>query len=339
MTGGTARRGAEGYEQARTGAAYETDTPRGLIIVEGADAVSFLHGILTNDIAGLPDGQVCYAAWLTPQGRMLTDMHVLRTAAGAWLDLEPALGPDIAKRLDLSLFNEELRVTDRSSATHAITVHGPGALDAAARALEQNGADASQVRALGVLMHTAVALPGDRVLAYTARWLGVPGVRLLSTEPTIAALAEALASCGVPALSGGAAAALRVEAGMPLFGVDMTTDTIPLEAGIESRAISMSKGCYVGQEVIVRILHRGHGRVARRLVGLIISGGDPPAVGAAIHAASHDVGAITSAAWSPALERSIALGYVHRDAAEAGTLVRIGSAEGPEATVSQLPLV
>ena len=142
-----------------------------------------------------------------------------------------------------------------------------------------------------------------------------------------------------PRLSSDAAAALRVEAGIPLFGVDMTTDTIPLEAGIESRAISMSKGCYVGQEVIVRILHRGHGRVVRRLVGLIVGGGDPPTVGTAIHAASHEVGAITSAAWSPALERPIALGYVHRDAAEAGTLVRLGSAEGPEATVSQLPLV
>ena len=117
----------------------------------------------------------------------------------------------------------------------------------------------------------------------------------------------------------------------------MTTDTIPLEAGIESRAISMTKGCYVGQEVIVRILHRGHGRVVRRLVGLIIGSGDPPAAGTAIYAASQVVGSVTSATWSPALGRSIALGYVHRDSAEAGTDVRIGSADGAEAHVQHLP--
>ena len=91
-------------------------------------------------------------------------------------------------------------MTDRSSATHAITVHGPGALDAAALALEQHGADASQVRALEALRHRAVALAGDRVLAYTAGWLGVRGVRLLATEQTIAGLANALASAGVPAI-------------------------------------------------------------------------------------------------------------------------------------------
>jgi len=121
-------------------------------------------------------------------------------------------------------------------------------------------------------MRTTAPASGDTspVVAYTASWLGMGALRLLSDAGTVDGLAGTLAAQGVSRLSSTAAKALRIEAGTPLFGVDMTTDTIPLEAGIESRAISMTKGCYVGQEVIVRILHRGHGRVVRRLVGLVI---------------------------------------------------------------------
>ena len=102
----------------------------------------------------------------------------------------------------------------------------------------------------------------------------------------------------------------------------MDEDTIPLEAGIEDRAISLTKGCYVGQEIIIRMLHRGQGRVARRLVGLAL---DPsatvPAKGDAIRVGDRQVGAVTSATHSPALERPLAMGYVHRDFTEPGTAV------------------
>src|SRR5665213_4362641 len=93
----------------------------------------------------------------------------------------------------------------------------------------------------------------------------------------------------------------------------MDEETIPLEAGIESRAISLTKGCYVGQEVIIRVLHRGHGRVARKLVGLILDGGDVPPAETAIVAQDREVGRVTSSTLSPALGKPIALGYVHRD--------------------------
>ena len=129
----------------------------------------------------------------------------------------------------------------------------------------------------------------------------------------------------------------RVEAGRPRFGVDMTTDTIPLEAGIEDRAISLTKGCYVGQEIIIRVLHRGHGRVARRLVGLSLAGAqDVPEQGAAVHAGERDVGAVTSAVMSPALGHAIALAYVHRDFTAAGTALTVGETA---ATVTALPFV
>lgn len=105
----------------------------------------------------------------------------------------------------------------------------------------------------------------------------------------------------------------------------MDEETIPLEAGIESRAISLTKGCYVGQEVIIRVLHRGHGRVAKKLVGLVLNGTAVPAAAATISAAGRDVGRVTSPAWSPALQRPIALGYVHRDFTEPGTTVDVAN--------------
>jgi folate-binding protein YgfZ len=111
----------------------------------------------------------------------------------------------------------------------------------------------------------------------------------------------------------------------------MTEDTIPLEAGIEDRAISLTKGCYVGQEIIIRVLHRGHGRVARKLVRLAVSGTDVPARGDRITGGGKDIGEITSAAISPSTGQPVALGYVHRDFATAGAAVEIG---GTPATVA-----
>jgi tRNA-modifying protein YgfZ len=116
----------------------------------------------------------------------------------------------------------------------------------------------------------------------------------------------------------------------------MDEDTIPLEAGIESRAISFTKGCYVGQEVIIRVLHRGHGRVARKLVGLTLDGDHAPEGGAVVRSGDREIGHVTSAAMSPALTRPIALAYLHRDFLEPGTTVAIGDAD---AVVTKLPFV
>ena len=123
---------------------------------------------------------------------------------------------------------------------------------------------------------------------------------------------------------------------MPLFRRDMDEDTIPLEAGIESRAISFTKGCYVGQEVVIRVLHRGHGRVARKLVGLLLDGQQVPAPGAMIRSGDREIGQVTSSTASPALKRPIALAYVHRDFFEPGTKVTVGE---QSAAVTALPFV
>jgi tRNA-modifying protein YgfZ len=165
---------------------------------------------------------------------------------------------------------------------------------------------------------------------------GEPGFDLLVEAEQAEALRTAIVDAGVPFLDESVADALRIEAGVAAFHRDMDEETIPLEAGIESRAISFTKGCYVGQEVIVRVLHRGHGRVARKLVGLRIDGDGVPAAGTALLAGDREVGRVTSSAWSPALNQVIALGYVHRDFVDPGTELAV---EGAAAKVVSLPFV
>jgi folate-binding protein YgfZ len=169
----------------------------------------------------------------------------------------------------------------------------------------------------------------------------VPGFDLYAQKPIAQGLAASLRQAGAADLGAEALEVLRIEAGTPAFGADMNEETIPLEAGIQDRAISLTKGCYVGQEIIIRVLHRGHGRVARRLVGLSMQPGVPvPARDDRIAKEAREVGAVTSAAWSPALGRPIALGYVHRDCADVDTTVSIAHGhEALAAVVVALPFI
>ena len=171
-------------------------------------------------------------------------------------------------------------------------------------------------------------------------YLGEPGFDVSVARAEAEHLQTKIVAAGALEIGASTAEILRVEAGRPLFGVDMNTETIPLEAGIEERAISFTKGCYVGQEVIIRVLHRGHGRIARKLVGLVIRGAEIPAANDLIvagRAGEQRIGEVTSAVQSLALG-AIALGYVQRDHTAPGT--QVGIAHGPsrlDAKVSALP--
>ena len=174
--------------------------------------------------------------------------------------------------------------------------------------------------------------------------LGVPGYCVYSHRARESQLVSALEASGAVVVGREALEAARIEAGYPVFGVDMTETTIPLEAGIESRAISLTKGCYVGQEIIIRVLHRGGGRVAKKLVGLKIDGLVASAVGARravplpLFSGDREIGEVTSVAQSPR-SGTIALGYVHRDFTAAGTAIQVAAgAERLPATVTERPI-
>ena len=300
---------------------------RGFVRVAGADRFSFLQGILTNDIAALSPGTGCYAAYLTPQGRMITDLHVLARDNDAILDVAPSVRESLARRLDLLVFTEDVRIEDLSSWS-SVTVIGTRAAQALAAILPV-GAQALEALATGPeYAHVGTIGDGEALVLVSSRDLSprrtpsgpLPAIDVCGPRGAVAAIADALMAAGVRRVPGDLAEALRIEAQRPVFGVDMDEQTIPLEAGIEDRAISMTKGCYVGQEVIVRVLHRGHGRVARKLVAFQADGGAPGApivaAGDAIRAQDRDVGRVTSAVWSPLSGCTIGLGYVPREAAE-----------------------
>ena len=320
--------GLEPYHAARRGAAFIDLSDRGRIVLTGTDRASYMQGLLTNDIAALPPGEGCYSAYLTPQGRMIADMAVINLGDELLLDVDAGVTAMLLERLREFVFTEDVAVEDRTAAWTSLAVHGPAAARIVA-ALVRPAGDGSPLGA-----DTLGRLPEYRqrpgrfadapVAVVRSDEIGEVGFVLYADADAAPPLTEALAAAGAARLDAETFALLRLEAGRPAFPADMDESTIPLEAGIESRAISLTKGCYVGQEVIVRILHRGQGRVARRLVGLRLGDGEPPPeAGTPLRRAdepeAEPVGTVTTARRSPALGETIALGYVKRELAAPGT--------------------
>lgn len=266
----------DGYRALRTSGGAVRRVDRGILAVAGRDRAAWLQGLVTNDVEALADGQGCYAAYLTPQGRMITDMNILARGPRLLLDVPAPLAASLRDRLDGLIFTEDAQVTDESANLSVWTVFGPGA----------------GRRAPG---------PGVTVFAEKGEVPPFPEVDFDTYD------------------------VVRIEDGVPRFLFDMNEDTIPLEAGIEDRAISFTKGCYVGQEVIVRVTHRGGGRVAKRLVRWKAGAFAPqvPVGEARILSGNRDIGRVTSAAFSPDQNAIVGLGYVHRDFADRGTEVAV----------------
>jgi folate-binding protein YgfZ len=271
----------DGYRALRTGGGVVRRTDRAVLAVTGADRATWLQGLVTNDVAALAPGDTCYAAYLTPQGRMITDINVFAREDRLLLDVPAPLAGALRDRLDGLIFAEDAQVLDQRTAFDVWTAIAP--------------VDSAHAGSEGGVLTDLVVEHGQP-----------PGV----SSPEID-----LDTFDV----------VRIERGIPRFLVDMDTDTIPLEAGIEDRAISFTKGCYVGQEVIVRVTHRGGGRVAKKLVRWHAEASDsviPPA-GARIFSESRDIGRVTSAAFSPEQAAVVGLGYVHRDFVTPGTEVTV----------------
>jgi folate-binding protein YgfZ len=312
------------YDAARHRAASIDRTDRGRIVVSGADRASYLQGLLTNDVVALKAGQGCYAAYLTAQGRMIADLHVYELGDVMLLTMAGDVKETVLAKLDQFIFSEDVQLGDVTDTFAQISVVGPDAATIASTVLGTVAADA--LRVLPEHGNLRAEWDGSAAIVAQVTDTGEPGYDLFVDRARLPALAGALAAAGAVEADAATADAIRIEAGVPLFHRDMDENTIPLEANLESRAISFSKGCYVGQEVVIRVLHRGHGRVARKLVGLLVDGADAPALGAVIHSGDREIGTVTSSTRSPALGRPIALGYVHRDFVEPGTAVTVGEA-------------
>ncbi len=301
-----------------------------MLRLTGEDQVSFLHGMVTNDVKRLGEGDVSYAAMVTAKGALVADMRILRRSSDLLLDLEPGCAPTVEQFLRKYLISEEVEIFDASAEFALLRVLGPEVHRIAAAAFGHETPLPGHDRFVQIELESGPA------------WLiGVElgsnrGVDLLVPRHQLAAAFEKTTHAGETLglrLAGfDTFEVLRVEAGIPRFPQDMDEQTIPLEANLE-RAISYEKGCYIGQEVIARATFRGH--VNRKLIGLVF-GALEPQRGAELHKHGKRVGFITSTARPPARATAIGLGYVHRDSLEPGTRLEVVDYP-PGAIVHALP--
>ncbi len=319
---------ADGYRAIQQHAAIAAvGPPRLQIAVAGQDRAAYLQGLLTNDIQALAPGSGCYSAWLSPQGRMHTDMHVLESGDMILLDVPAETLESTIRRLEQFIFTEDVQVASLAENLTGVWLHGPRAAVVLEKVLDRAGG----FNEWPEYRNGRFEFRASPVSVVRISQLGVPGFCVYLERARATELSSALTGAGAEPVSEDAIAAARIEAGYPLFGIDMTDETIPLEAGIESRAISFTKGCYVGQEVIIRVLHRGHGRVAKKLVRIRIDG-QRPEHGAKLFAGEREIGWVTSAAASPR-SGAIALSYVHRDFVAAGTELQVEVSSGRAAAI------
>jgi len=324
---------AQEYDAARREAGLVDRSDYGYIVVSGKDRASYLQGLLTNDIVALGPGQGCYTAYLTAQGRMIADLWVYELGDVMLLRVLRDVKPTVLSKLDQFIFSEDVQLGDVTDTFMALAIVGPRSAACLSSALEIPEETLTRLAEHGNLRASFL---GQSAIVLRVADLGEPGFDVLIESIAFEPLRAALHRAGGHDIDAITVETLRVEAGVPKFHQDMDDETIPLEAGIEGRAISLTKGCYVGQEVIIRVLHRGHGRVARKLVGLRKTGDVTFKRGAVVQAAGREIGEVTSAAWSPALQQAIALAYVHRDFVAPGTPVTV---EGMDAEVAALPFV
>jgi folate-binding protein YgfZ len=327
--------GAE-YEAVRGGGAGLFDlSARGRVEVSGGEAVRFLNGMLTNDVAMLGEGAWMHAAFPNPQGRLLASVRVMRRGAAFLFDAEAATYPTVLKHLERFTLAGDFRVRDLTAETVLLSVQGARAAEFVAAALGAEAAATARGRV------TSTPLGEDEVTVIRATHTSEDGFDIFAGAGVAQPLWDALAGAGARPAGYDALEVLRVEAGVPRYGLDASDANVVLEVVDEAEAVSYTKGCYAGQEIIARIHWRGH--VAKRLAGVIFDRDAEPPPDARLRdcAEGREAGRITSSVLSPRLRRRVALALVKYDFLAPGTELKVfsGDAEVCAAHVAELPLV
>lgn len=310
----------EYYHAARYGAAVAGMDGFGVLKLSGSERASWLQGMVTNDVQKLGPGRGCYAAHLTPQGKIVAHMHVLAGEDALWLSMEQTALPKLQQAFDKLLITEDVQIEDCSGQIAILALTGPRSVAAIEAWVS------GPVNLEGMYSHER--FEEGRVVITDL------GYELWVSRAQEDDAAQTLVQAGATAIDNDAWNVLRVEAGVPLYGVDIDETTTMPEIG--EKGISYNKGCYIGQEVVARVKYLGH--VNRRFVGLVLSGNEVPHAKAPIYRGAKEVGAVTSSVLSPGLDRVIALGFVGRNSYEAGTEVEIaGEGKRFPAQVVDLP--
>lgn len=284
-----------GYAALREHAAWLDVSARGKILVTGEDRARLLHAMTTNDVQGLTPGTHCYAYFLSAQGRILADVNILCQAEALLLDTEPETARKIYDHLDKFIIADDVALEDQTQMLATIAVEGPA----------------------------AAAMAGGFGAAFPISLTGAGGFLMIVPMEEKAALEQKLRDAGVAAATPDAFRIVRIENGKPRYGEDLTERFLSQEAN-QPHALSFTKGCYLGQEIVERV--RSRGQVHRLLMPLRIEAVEVPVAGTKLLEGTSSVAEITSAAFSPALGQVVALAYVRADRARPGTELRLGEA-------------
>ncbi len=303
------------YRQVREECGLLDRSARGKLIISGSEAAEYLQGQLTNDVEALQPGEGQYAALLDRKGHMQADMRVLRISPDEiWIDTEEVALAAAQRHLEMYKIGRDVAIADLTGERTILSLIGPRSVEiAGTAALPEHASEAAKAGGVECL---AVGT-GD-------------GIDLIAKAGDAADLREALTDAGAVEVGSEAAEVVRIESGIPRFGAEMSAETMPAEAGIVERAVSFTKGCYIGQEPVARLHYKG--RPNRHLRGLELSA--PVPSGASLRLGEKEVGRVSSACLSPA-RGPIALAIVRREA-EPGAELAVGE-DGVTARVIDLP--
>jgi len=309
------------YEVVRDGGAglIDLSATRGRIRVSGSEATMFLNGLITNDVKNLAPNRWMPAVFPTVQGRLIGVVRVIRGSEPSFLiDTETATHEAVLKTVSRFTLAGDFKVSDVTNETALLTIQGQGAAEILKKNFEQAVLDLPE--------NGVVETNGVTILR--ASHTGEDGFDIVCDASSKAELQKALETAGAKPIGEDTFEILRVEAGIARFGVDMDETNVVPETNLDD-AVSYTKGCYVGQEIIVRIKHRGH--PAKKLTKLRFETDQQIEPGAVIRSKENqEIGRVTSAVISPRLG-SIGLGYVRYEHITEGTHVVVG--DGIEAIV------
>lgn len=323
------------YQAVRMGVGLVDLSFRGMLHLEGGERLRWLNGRITNDVKGLKAGEGMLAAVLTAKGHLVSDLAVYGLDDSVWIDLPRDRVEAVRSAFERYIIADDVQVSDASDRVARLMLAGPQA----GRVLA--GITGTATPALPLWHHAESRIRDVPVRMVASRRLTVPGIELTAPAEAAGCVWDAILahgrSAGLRPVGMTALEWLRVEAGWPWCGVDYDENNLLMEA-LTADYASFTKGCYVGQEVVIRIEHQGH--LNKKLCGLVLAGPTVPPRGAVIRAGDRTVGHVTSAVRSPALDRAIALGYLRRECWEPGTRLHVAAEpESVEAETAALPFL
>lgn len=322
-----------GYAAVRDGGAGLIDpSARGRILISGTEAVMFLNGLITNDMKTLAPNTWMPAVFPNVQGRLLAAVRVIHREDGFLIDTENATRNTLVKLLERFTLAGDFRLADLTENTAQLSIQGTKAPEIMAAIFGEPLAN------LGRNAVASADWQGEQVAIIRASHTAEDGFDLFVDATAGEILRDTFIKAGATPVGDDMVETLRLEAGIARYGIDMDETSVVTETNLDD-AVSFTKGCYIGQEIIARIKYRGH--VAKKLAGLIFEGEASLESGGKIFSSDDkEIGRVTSFAFSPRLNRTVALAYVKYDYLAPGTSVSVeSSGTKVAAAVAELPFI